>query len=108
MIEYFDRQGQQITPYQWQVLSKDKSYIEVRRNEGREYLILTIWLGIDHVNLNFDKSRLYKTILLKKIPNNSFIQCTLDFFKTEKDALAYHEILFSAVKEALEKSRKIL
>jgi hypothetical protein len=60
IIEYRDKEGNNITLQQWSDLIEDIEYRRIIQERVKECFVSTVWLGVEHFNKNFFETMVFK------------------------------------------------
>ena len=87
---YYNRLGEKITDEEFGELSRDIDYKTIGRDKVENFLISTIWLGIDH-SFNFSEEKvpllLFETMVFL---DNDPSGCYQERYTTEAEAIMGH------------------
>ena len=91
MSQYYNRQGESMTMFEWAVAFEDKDYKRVALTEfahlGVEVRVSTVWLGLDH-NFGDDPPLIFETMIF-----GGSLDEDQKRYSTEAEALAGHEAM---------------
>lgn len=96
MSLYYDRQGRPVSAEEWSRLhSSGLDYLKVRRDVVGQYLISTVWIGLDHNFSPTGPPLIFETMIFGPDEETSG-GVLIDRYTTEEEAIKGHEeTLFS-------------
>jgi len=95
---YYDRQGNPLTMEEWvQLHSGDKT---VAKTQVGEYLVSTVWLGLDHSFSGAGAPLIFETMVFDQTPGTprKWSDELLERYPTEAAALAGHDQVVQLVR----------
>lgn len=103
--KYFDKEGKPIDLMTWGRLFEDENYKVIKQQQIGDYLISTVWMGVDYnFNRFFDKDsplHIFETMVFSKKDKDADLD--QERYSTLEEAKAGHEEL---VKKYKNKRRK--
>lgn len=91
---YFDRDGNPISRTEWAWLFAQPEYQIVRHWHRDEWLVSTVWLGLDH-GFGFEETPIIYETMVFRVPGFEDYERR---YATEGDAVAGHDSIVSEVK----------
>lgn len=101
---YFDRQGKELELMDWAKRVKDEQYRRIGEDQLKEYLVSTVWVGLN-MNLCRNPALIFETMIFCKNENDD-LYLYQDRYSTEEQAIEGHAKAVSLVKDKLDKELK--
>jgi hypothetical protein len=87
MINYYNKQGKEISMEEWGELHSDKKYVQVKLDKlPNGKLVSTVWLGLNH-SFKEGGILIFETLIFSEGDDN----CDMQRYATEEEAIQGHK-----------------
>lgn len=101
MHDYYDKQGNEITPAEWLAKHNDPVYQTVAVTQVGTYIVSTVWLGLNHAHFDGDEPLIFETMIFG-IDWEDDVEDTWRY-STESGAVIGHTFAVEVAKKLVER-----